>query len=367
MSFCNIQIPSNATVLPVDTRTTAWKVVFLPTASTNQGRVLTIKDQYGTARISSFTISTTGLDLIDNTNYFFRFQSSLTSLTLLSDGQRSWQTLSYVNDVNAYQSPFSPSSFSTLAIWVDASDPWNRGSLSTVTQTVLPTWFDKSGGQRNLLVSSTDGTTRIQSTVYTALISGVSNYTVSMNTNLYVLNNPTLISSGATGNTMISILRATGTDQQCLFAGNATFQKTFYRNGFANFEIAYGARNVVSQNNASNFTVASFIWSPSTSLSYIRLNGSNFTTGNAVFNLSSVQNVSDRFFLGGQPGMGGQSFRAFTGNFAEILYYNSNLPSSQIAVLEGYLGWKWGIQTTLAPSHPYRYTIPSSYDVSTPV
>ena len=360
MSFCNIQIPSNVTVLQVDSRDTAWKVVFLPTASTNQGRVLTIKDQYGTARISSFMISTTGLDLIDNVNYFYRFQSSLNSLTLLSDGQRSWQTISYVNDVNPYQSPFSPSSFSTLALWVDASDPWNRGNLSTVTRTVLPIWYDKSGAQRNLRWSTTDNTLRIQSTVYTGLPSGLSAFTVRMETNLYVLNQPQFISSGDTGNTMVSV--SVGGGEQTFFAGpsNASFQKRLINQYF----VAYGAANSGAAVGGANYGVQSLVWSPSTACSFIRYNGTSYGTG--VFRLSSIQNVSDRFFVGGQPAMGGQSFRAFVGNFGEILYYNSNLPSTQLAVLEGYLAWKWGIQTLLTPTHPYRYTTPSSYDVSAP-
>ena len=360
MSFCNIQIPSNVTVLPVDTRDTAWKVVFLPTASTNQGRVLTIKDQYGTARISSFTISTTGLDLIDNVNYVYRFQSSLNSLTLLSDGLRSWQTISYVNDVNAYQSPFSPSTFSTMALWFDAKDPWNRGSLSTVRQTHLPIWYDKSGARRNLLVSSTsqvDGGYRIPSTFYT---SSLSSYTVRMDICLYVLNQPQFISSGDTGNTMVSV--SVGGGEQSFFAGpsNANYQKRLTNQYFIN----YGAATSGATVGTANYGVQSLVWSPSTAVSYIRYNGISYGTG--VFRLSSLQNVADRFFLGGQPGMGGQSFRAFVGNFGEILYYNSNLPSTQLAVLEGYLAWKWGIQTALTPTHPYRYTTPSSYDVSIP-
>lgn len=358
MSFCNIQIPSNVTVIPVDTRDTAWKVVFLPTASTNQGRVLTIKDQYGTARISSFTISTTGVDLIDNVNTFYRFTSSLTSLTLLSDGQSSWQTISYVNTMNAYQSPFSPSSFSTLGLWVDASDPWNKGTLSTVTRTVLPIWYDKSGGKRNLVWSTTDGTGRIQSTIYTPSVNA---YTVRMETNLYVLNQPQFISSGDTGNTMVSV--SVGSGEQSFFSGpsNANYQKRLINQYF----IAYGAANSgATVGTGTAYSVQSLVWSPSTARSYIRLNGTAYGTG--VFNLSSVQNVADRFYIGGQPAMGGQSFRAFTGNFGEILYYNSNLPSTQLAVLEGYLAWKWGIQSNLTPTHPYRFITPSSYDVSIP-
>lgn len=363
MSYCNFYIPTNATVIPVDSRFTSQKVVLLPQANTVPGKILTIKDQYGTARISSFTISTIANNTIDSYTNNYRFTSSLQSVTLFSDGVNNWRSLYFLSGLNNLQSPFSPSSFSTLALWVDASDPWNRGSLSTVTRTVLPIWYDKSGAQRNLRWSTTDGTLRIQSTVNTGITSGVSSFTVRMETNLYVLNNPNTISSGNTGNTMVSLLRGGG--EQPFFAGNAAFQKRWYRNGLGNYEASYGTSNTVSQSNLNNnFGVASFVWSPSTTFSYVRINGNAFGTG--VFRLSSIQNVADRFYIGGQPAMGGQSFRAFTGNFGEILYYNSNLPSSQIAILEGYLAWKWGTQGGLNNNHPYRFVTPSSYDVSSP-
>jgi len=37
----------------------------------------------------------------------------------------------------------------------------------------------------------------------------------------------------------------------------------------------------------------------------------------------------------------------------EVLAYTSNLNSSQIQSIEGYLGYKWGLLSSLPPSHPY--------------
>jgi hypothetical protein len=37
----------------------------------------------------------------------------------------------------------------------------------------------------------------------------------------------------------------------------------------------------------------------------------------------------------------------------EIIIYNSVLSTAQIQKIEGYLAWKWGIQTSLPANHPY--------------
>lgn len=91
MSFCNIQIPPFATLIPVDTRTTNQKVLYLPTASVNSGRLLFVKDQYGTFSNSTCTISTTGTDLIDDYNWLVTLSNSFMGVSLLSDGMRSWR------------------------------------------------------------------------------------------------------------------------------------------------------------------------------------------------------------------------------------------------------------------------------------
>jgi len=97
MSFTNLTIPSFATLIPVDTRTTNRKVLFLPTASTNQGRILIVKDYYGTFTTSTLTISTSGTDLLDDYNWSVTLASSFMSMSFLSDGIRSWRLLSQYN------------------------------------------------------------------------------------------------------------------------------------------------------------------------------------------------------------------------------------------------------------------------------
>jgi hypothetical protein len=90
MSFSTVTIGSSATVIAVDARTIP-KVVYLPTVSTNQGRLLILKDYYGVANNSTITASTTGTDLIDDINWSAAMRSSFMTMALLSDGQRSWR------------------------------------------------------------------------------------------------------------------------------------------------------------------------------------------------------------------------------------------------------------------------------------
>jgi hypothetical protein len=93
MSVTNVTIPTAQSFLLVDTRTGPNKVLFLPTASTIQGRYLSIKDYYGNATASTLTISTTGLDRIDQRGIRYTLASSFGSVMLLSDGLRSWNML----------------------------------------------------------------------------------------------------------------------------------------------------------------------------------------------------------------------------------------------------------------------------------
>lgn len=92
MSFSTVTIPAGVNVIPVDTRLVP-KVLYLPTVSTNAGRFLYFKDYYGTASTCTFTVSTTGLDLIDDYSNRYSFSNAFGTISLLSDGLLSWRTM----------------------------------------------------------------------------------------------------------------------------------------------------------------------------------------------------------------------------------------------------------------------------------
>ena len=77
-----IQISEGATSVLVDTRPAVSKLLQLPSVIANPGRVLMIKDFYGTAGNSSFTISTTGTDYIEDVIRSYTFSNSFGSVNL---------------------------------------------------------------------------------------------------------------------------------------------------------------------------------------------------------------------------------------------------------------------------------------------
>ena len=42
-------------------------------------------------------------------------------------------------------------------------------------------------------------------------------------------------------------------------------------------------------------------------------------------------------------------------DIGEVLWYRTPLNVTQVQQIEGYLSWKWGLQSNLSPTHPYRY------------
>jgi hypothetical protein len=86
-----IQIPEGATSILVDTRPAVSKLLQLPSVIANPGRVLMIKDFYGTAGTNAFTISTTGTDYIEDVIRSYTFSNSFGSVNFVSDGAKSWR------------------------------------------------------------------------------------------------------------------------------------------------------------------------------------------------------------------------------------------------------------------------------------
>jgi hypothetical protein len=141
MSFSNIPIPSSATLVPVDTRTNNLKVLQLPSVIANAGRMLMVKDYYGTSSNSTFTISTIGTDLIDDFNIRYTFSNSWGSMAFVSDGIRSWRTIGFytgaLTPVSIVQQdlPATPlvyliaTTYSGSGAWLDTSPNGRNATL----------------------------------------------------------------------------------------------------------------------------------------------------------------------------------------------------------------------------------------------
>jgi len=60
--------------------------------------------------------------------------------------------------------------------------------------------------------------------------------------------------------------------------------------------------------------------------------------------------------LGREGGSGGPVY----GWVMEIVMFNTQLSQTNQQKMEGYLAWKWGIQTSLPSAHPYYSAAPTS-------
>ena len=49
----------------------------------------------------------------------------------------------------------------------------------------------------------------------------------------------------------------------------------------------------------------------------------------------------------------------YAGRFCELVWYNRGLNDNEIQQIEGYLAWKWGLQSNLPATHPYAFSPPS--------
>jgi hypothetical protein len=354
MSFCNIEIPTIGTIMAVDTRFQSNKVIQFPAASSVPGRFITIKDLYGTAGNSSFTLSTTGVDLFNGFVPAIRVVSSFAALNLVSDGLQSWRLSGWTSG-EYVGTTFSPSSISSLALWLDASDPWNQGSNSTLTQTILPIWYDKSGGERNGILSTS--LTRFPSTIvnyftspnYLASLPQISNVAQSYNWNMDLF-------STNTGTTLFLLGHWTSGAGSPVFQhgsvdGAVSYLRTVFRDTNNRVNIGFGG-------NSGTFNTApaapaitvpwltTVVWDTIPNITWYNYNGANVGPP-FRWNLSTttvLPIVSPRFRIN------------TTGNsgILEFLYYNEPLPSTTVSQIEGYLMWKWGQQGNLATAHPYK-------------
>jgi hypothetical protein len=124
--------PSTSLIL-VDTRLGS-KTFILPSVTQNSGRILLIKDYYGTSLNSTIVLKRQGSDLIDNFNSDFILSNAFSAVTLFSDGISSWRILSL------FQSSL-PNLATGLSISVNATGTatlsWTPGINSTYYNWVL--------------------------------------------------------------------------------------------------------------------------------------------------------------------------------------------------------------------------------------
>jgi hypothetical protein len=254
-----------------------------------------------------------------------------------------------------YLIPFSPTQISGMNLWLDAQD----------SATVLKTgnnvyqWSDKSGSNNHAynptataqpIISSING--------YTALgfygSNSLSTNTLTFNNSnysIFFVNRHVIINDGwrlllrgytASGNT-VTIHPAAVADGSFAFFTSAN--GTDWNDLTANTPLYY-----MSTPNIAVGVVTTSVLAP-------------YWNGNVQNTKVGTTTALNRFTIGNGTQNGNQSFN---GQIGEVLQYNVSLTPFNRQKVEGYLAWKWGIQSNLPTIHPFRAAAPYSNSVFAP-
>ena len=231
----------------------------------------------------------------------------------------------------------TPLAIPGCAMWLDAAD-----SATVITNgSNVTQWNDKSGNGYNVASNSNYFTTTlptyssntankyVQLAPNQALCSATYNYTTAWS--CFVCMNSVFLG----GRWLISPFSSVGIVMMGMNQGNNKILGAFTTNPV---DIT---GNHIQYTSAENTNALS-------NLLYYRngtIQASNITNRGVAANASAKMGIGANATLSD----------AMTGTYQvyEIVIYNRYLTTVQRQQVEGYLGWKWGLQTNLATSHPY--------------
>lgn len=238
---------------------------------------------------------------------------------------------------------FDPRTIPGCQLWLDAAD---SNTITYSSGSNISQWNDKSGNARHF--SNANAST--QPTLQTSGLSGSSNNVFFNTTNAGFLTNSTFSGFSNTTFDVISVLRiGTTNGESALFwgqpaslqmimacgTGSSSSNFTFHTNGTWRLAPTEGY-------NSSAFANIFQLYSTGTQIGR-RYNGYDF---NALSNQVATYSF---------PGMSASEltfFRPVSGAWSatplrvgEVLIFNRVLTTLERQQVEGYLGWKWGIQT----------------------
>ena len=245
-------------------------------------------------------------------------------------------------------STFYPSSVSGMTVWVDANDP-NSYTLSGSNITQLK---DKSGNGNN-----TTGYNGAQPTFLTNAINGLPVFNIAGGSGFYG-------NMSNTGTTMtffcIAILTNTATTSRLIdFTDGLT---TDDGQSVAKAVVTMPTIALYRANGTGGGTVNSGIGSQN--IPYLVTCYFNGTNGYLAINgtYSTPFAVSGNFSIT-KYGIGA-TFNSYSNQgyakYGEVLIYNTSLSTLDRQKTEGYLAWKWGLNTSLPTNHPYYSAAPTN-------
>lgn len=231
----------------------------------------------------------------------------------------------------------------SLAFWLDADD----ASTITLSGSSVTQWDDKSGNGKDV----SQGTASLQP-VYDAV-----NKVITFDgTNDVLVRTDSLITGGAA--------------RSIFFVSQSNFGGYAFDHGE---EGTSGARYSIRPNTAfigfyfknlqwstigdTNLGIFEFIQTGSTTSTISAYWNGTFYSRTGAVNLGTDINTANfRITVGATVSLGG----TLDGDIAEIIVVNSATDTATREKVEGYLAWKWGLESNLPVSHPYKSAPPTA-------
>ena len=288
---------------------------------------------FDTSGIQRMCISGTNVGIGTSTPGFLLDVSG----TIASANVRS-SNYSMFSDVGA--AGFDPRTIGGCVLWLDVSDS------STITSAggTVSEWRDKSTSGNNFSQATSGNRPTLTSEGLISFSSGKSLASIS--------NNAT---AGSASRTVIAVMRAAGGSDKMMFATGAGIgQRGFGFDAnrglsklFSPFTIGY---DIVFDSFTNGNTLIAFASydSVTTTLSGRAITSTAGFGTLTSSNTTAINTDTTPWYLGSN--FNGSSTN---GLMYEFIQYNTALTQSQREQIEGYLAWKWGIQSYLPSGHPY--------------
>jgi sugar lactone lactonase YvrE len=245
----------------------------------------------------------------------------------------------YYTTVGSYNFAVSnPSSLGNLRFWLDGDDPNATGTAPAVNST-LTTWKDKS---TNAVTPTRSGSTT--GLVYAGPMTGVL-----WNATSYLTLPTGTLPNGNSSFTYFFVVKSPNQNNTRLVNIGTTNQVgtqlgLHYRDSDMNF---FQPDLTTTVPPANQINIIRISYNSTTRKRIISLNAATGATDTLA---SSLNLPTTSQIIGANTGGG----EVINGNLYEVLVYSSVLTGPQRQGVEGYLAWKWGFQTTLPSTHPYR-------------
>lgn len=253
---------------------------------------------------------------------------------------------------------FSPSSVAGLNLWLNAAD---TASLSLTGNTVT-SWRDRSSNA--YLGTAVNGPTLSTNAI------GANGVVAFNAASSQYINFGDVCDLGLNGLTVLAVafLNSTGNiiskDIQGSAAGTYTLLGDTNQT-FVSQDPTGGSADLVLSTPIRSTLLVEYTWNRTYNHS-IYLFGSTVRTS-TVANLTTTYNTGNSLFVGALQNATGTAPAAgyyLNGYIGEILLYNSSISAYNRHAAEGYLAWKWGLQSNLPPQHPFYSQSPPAQPAS---